>query len=104
MSLSIEGTAGVNANDVVYKSSQSMEEYPEHIIQCTAGTLNVLVTLDGTNYVAVAVDIMTAAPVTQSMTVGAGAVGRLRMRVKGIQLTQNGATASDGRILHSSGS
>lgn len=104
MSMEFEGNVGSADGAVVYSSKQDLSDYPEHIIQCTVGTLNVLVSLDGSNFVAVAVDDMTVAPMVQVLTVAAGKVVRLRMRVRAIRLTQNGTTASNGRILHSEGS
>lgn len=103
--LSYAGTIGANSGDVIYVSKQDLNDYPEHIIQETnGGALSVEVTLDGSTWTAVAVDIMSAAPVTQAMTIGANEVGRLRMRVKGVRVLQSGATASDATILHSEGS
>lgn len=105
--LSYTGTAGTNDNDVVYTSTDiSMYDY--HTIECTAGTVDIQVTVDGTNYNTTPAAVMLHDDVTtgggvRSATIASGKVGILRGKFKGIKLLQNGATASNARGGHSIG-
>lgn len=103
--LNFPGTAGVNTGDTIYESKQRIEDYNEHVIEATAGTVTVHVSLDGENYsAAIAVEDLTNAGASGRPTVAslaAGGVGMLRGHFKKVQVLQSGATASNARITHS---
>lgn len=105
--LSYTGTAGTNDNDVVYTSTD-ISAYDFHTIECTAGTVDIQVTVDGTNYNTTQAAVMLHDDVTtgggvRSVTIASGKVGILRGKYKGIKILQNGATASNARGGHSVG-
>lgn len=101
------GTAGVNDNDVVYTSTD-VSLYDIHVIECTAGTVDIQVTVDGTNYNTTQAAVMLHDDITTGggvriLTIASGKIGILRGKYKGIKVLQNGATASNARGGHGVG-
>lgn len=95
------GAAGTNDNDVIYASGD-VSGYNYHIIEATAGTVSIDITIDGTNWIAdVAVtDIVTTTPATRVVTLASGSVGILEGKFKNIRILQSGDTASNARVAH----
>jgi len=96
---SFTGAAGTNDNDLVY-TSPDVSVYNTHYIECTAGTVDLEVTLDGTNWnttpPAVLLHDATAVG-TYIATIASGKIGILKMKVKKFRIRQNGATAANAR-------
>lgn len=102
--LSAAGTVGVNDNDVVY-TSPDVSMYSTHSIECTVGTVDIQVTLDGTNWNTTQAAVLLHDDVTTGggvkvLTIAAGKIGSLKGKYKNIRILQNGATASNCRIFH----
>lgn len=94
------GGVGVNANDVVVQTGDVLG-YDTFMVMSTAGAVQVLVSLDGTNY-ATAPLSMTDLGATVSTPVIVTAANRIygfRGTFSKIQVTQNGATAATGVCL-----
>lgn len=93
------GAIGTNDNDLVY-TSPDVSAYNSHFIECTAGTVDLEVTLDGTNWnltpPAVLLHDATAVG-TYIATIASGKIGILKMKVKKFRIRQNGATPSNAR-------
>lgn len=94
------GGVGVNANDVVIQTGDSMR-YDEHMLFSVAGAMQVLVSFDGTNYSTAPLSLMdqgatTTAPV---IVTAAGRVYSFFGYFAKIKVTQNGATAVTGASL-----
>lgn len=102
--LPVTGAAGTNDNDIVYTSGD-VSTYNTHYIECTAGTVDIQVSLDGTNFnntqaaVLLHDDVTTGGGV-KILTIASGKVGILKGKFKKIKVLQNGATASNARIAH----
>lgn len=95
------GAAGTNDNDIIYTSGD-VSTFNEITIECTAGTIDLEVSLDGTNFNATPPAVLLAdatAVGTYSLTIANGKIGILRMHVKKFRIRQNGATAANARGL-----
>ena len=102
--LDLLGTVGVNDNDVVY-TSPDVSAYNVHIIECTAGTVDIQVSVDGTNFNTTHAAVLLHDDVTLAggvfvVTIASGKVGILRGKYRKIKILQNGATASNARGGH----
>ena len=100
-STAFTGAAGTNDNDIIY-TSEDISTFNEITIEATAGTVDIEVSLDGTNYNATPVAVLLAdatAVGTYNLTITAGKIGILRMHVKKFRIRQNGAVASNARGL-----
>jgi hypothetical protein len=95
------GAAGTDDNDVIYASGD-ISDFDVHYIERTAGTVDVDISFDGTNWVsAVALrDLAATASATFVSSLGAGKAGELRGRFAKLRVNQAGATASNARIVH----
>jgi hypothetical protein len=95
------GVAGADDNDVIYTSGD-ISDYDVHYIERTAGTVDVDVSFDGTNWVpAVAMrDLAATASGTFVVSLGANKAGELRGRFAKLRVNQAGGTASNARIVH----
>lgn len=95
------GVAGVSDNDVVY-TSPDVSAYNVHYIEATAGTIDVDVSLDGTNWIpaVAAVSLVTTTPATRVVEAASGVCLELRGKFKKIRVNQKGATASNARGAH----
>lgn len=102
-SLTWTGAAGTNDNDVVYTSGD-VSDYDVHIIDCTAGTVDVDISTDGSNYTqAVAVrNVKSTSPLTYVVSAIAASlpVIELRGRFAKIRVLQKGAPAANARGCH----
>lgn len=97
-------TIGVNAGDVVatcYNDpGKPTSHYERFTIQSTVATLDVQATLDGTNWVTVAVQDLTAtASSTFVTTLTVGKIGLLTGKFVGVRIRQSGATPANGVLL-----
>ena len=95
------GQAGTSDNDVVY-TSPDVSGYNVHYVQATAGTIDIDVTLDGTNWIAAvaAVSLVTTTPATRVVEAASGVCLELRGKFRRIRVLQKGATASNARGAH----
>ena len=88
---------GVNDNDVLFTSGD-LNSYNVHMIQASAGVVDVEVSLDGTTYSPAASialeDMSSVAPATRVLVTASTKVYMLRGKYKNIRLVQNGATAA----------
>lgn len=100
-----DGAVGTNDEDTIYESGD-VSMYNCHIIEnmsAGAGALEVLVSIDGTNYSStpVGVEIMSnATDALKDVSVAQNEVGILRGKFAKILVRQNGATAADARVAH----
>lgn len=100
-STAFTGAAGTNDNDIIY-TSPDVSAFNEIAIECIAGTVDLEVSLDGTNFNATPPAVLLAdatAVGTYSLTIANGKIGILRMHVKKFRIRQNGATAANARGL-----
>jgi len=102
--LPFTGVAGVNDNDVVYTSTD-VSMYNVHIIEATAGTVDIQVSVDGTNFNALQAAVLLHDDVTTGggvkvLTMASGKIGILTGKYNAIRVLQNGATASNARGGH----
>lgn len=102
LSLSSTGT-GVNDNDVLF-TAENLEPYDTHMIQASAGAVDVEVSLDGTTFTPAGTFAIIDTTQTASATrVVVTASTNLYMLPKGkysaIRLVQNGATAATAILL-----
>lgn len=99
--LEFTGQAGTNDNDVVY-TSPDVSAYNRHYIECTAGTIDVDVSLDGTNWIpAVAgVSLVTTTPATRVVEAASGVCLEISGKFKKLRVLQKGAVASNARGAH----
>lgn len=94
---------GVNDNDLLFTQS-NMTPYSTHIIHSTAGTVDVEISIDGTNWTTSATDPIALEDAhgtthgTYVATLTVGKVGIFRGKVSGIRVRQNGATAATAKI------
>lgn len=89
-----KGIAGVNDNDVVLETND-LSQYDKFVFMSTAGAWDILVSLDGTNYVTAPVS-MTDMGATATAPVIVAAAARLYglgAPIKTLKVLQNGATA-----------
>lgn len=98
---------GVNDNDILLTvgPAEDLKECNEHFIQCTAGTVDVEVSIDGgatftdSATFPIAVLLLNATdPNTFVVSVGAGQLALLLGHFDAIRLRQNGAPASAAHI------
>lgn len=99
--LQFTGAAGAADNAVIYLSPD-VSAYNVHYIEATAGTIDVDVSLDGTNWIAAvaAVSLVTTTPTTRVVEAAAGVCLELRGKFKAIRVLQKGAVASNARGAH----
>ncbi len=94
---------GVNDNDILFTQS-NLTPYSIHVIHSTAGTVDVEVTVDGTNWTdsatnpVVLEDAHATAHSTYVATITVGKIGILRGKFSGVRVKQNGATAATAKI------
>lgn len=95
------GKAGTNDNDVVYISGE-IGDFTRHYIEATAGTVDVDVTLDGTNWIqgVAGRDVTGTTATTLAVTAASGTMLEIIGRFRGLRVLQNGATASNARVAH----
>jgi hypothetical protein len=99
--LRFAGGIGVNANDVVVQT-KDISRYGEFMLISTAGAMQVLASLDGTNYATAPLslqDLGSTSLTTSVIVTAANRVYRLRGTFNFLQITQNGATAVTGATL-----
>lgn len=92
--LCYSGGSGVSAADVVIQTN-NVARYDQFFIQSTGGVMEVLVTLDGTNYSTAPLSLMdegatTTAPV---LLTAANRTYSFNGCFRGVRVRQNGATA-----------
>lgn len=88
--------AGVNDNDVVHEVTANAEQFDTWQLGSTAGSMDVFVSGDGTNYLSAAValvDLGSTTPATAVVATTAGGHYGIRGRWKKVKLQQVGATA-----------
>ena len=95
------GSAGTNDNDVVY-TANDVSMYNTHYVECTAGTVDVDVSIDGTNWIAAVVgrNIATTGVFTQVNEAASGVCLEIIGKYRKLRVNQKGATASNARIAH----
>lgn len=96
--LGYEGGTGVSANDVVVQTGD-VSAYDSFSLMTTAGAVQVLASLDGTNYATAPlamkdVGATTAAGGVEVIVTAALRVYTFRGNFRSLQVTQNGATAA----------
>lgn len=87
---------GVNDNDIVFELTSNAENYDTWQLGSTAGSVDVYVSGDGTNYLTAPValiDLGSTAPSTAVTATTAGGNYGIRGRWRKIKLLQVGATA-----------
>lgn len=95
--------AGVKNGDVLYTSPADITDFSGAVIECVAGTAEVQVSIDGTNWVAATAAVLlhdATAVTTFIATIAAGKVGQLKGRYRRIRVRQNGASATTIRGAH----
>ena len=99
--LQVTGAAGTNDNDVVYTSGD-ITTYNVHYVEATAGTVDVDVSIDGTNWIAAVagVSLVTTTPATRAIDAASGVCLRIEGKFKKLRVNQKGAVASNARIAH----
>lgn len=102
--LNFTGSAGTNDNDVVY-TSNDISMYNVHYIEGTAGTVDIQVSVDGTNFNTTQAAVLLHDDVTTGggvnvLTIASGKIGVLRGKYKKLRILQNGATGSNARGAH----
>lgn len=95
------GIAGAADNAVIY-TSPDVSAYNVHYVEATAGTIDVDVSLDGTNWIAAiaGVSLITTTPATRVVEAASGVCLEIRGKFKKIRVNQKGATASNARGAH----
>ena len=96
------GTAGTNDDDVVY-TSPDVSEFNFHMIEATAGALDVWGSMDGVNYSPVALAgnaVNNASSTARATSISAGNMVQIWGKWKHIRVDQTGATAANGRGSH----
>lgn len=95
------GSAGTNDDDVVY-TANDVSMYNTHYVECTAGTIDVDVSIDGTNWIAAVVgrNIVTTGVFTQVNEAASGVCLEIKGKFRKLRVNQKGATASNARIAH----
>lgn len=93
------GTAGTNDNDEVFKS-QDVSGYTDHYFVCSAGEVDIEVSIDGTSYIRHPVETRvnngTASTVTANdVAVASGEIGRIQGRFRNFRVLQKGGSASN---------
>lgn len=93
-----EGGIGVNANDVVVQTGD-VSAYDSFSVMTTAGAVQVLASLDGTNYATAPLAMKdmgatTAAGGVEVIVTAANRIYTFRGNFRNLQVTQNGATAA----------
>jgi hypothetical protein len=99
--LQFVGAAGAADNAVIYLSPD-VSAYNVHYVEATAGTVDVDVSIDGTNFIAAAagVSLITTTPATRVVEAASGVCLEIRGKFKAIRVNQKGATASNARGAH----
>lgn len=98
--LRYEEGEGTNDNDVVIQTGD-VSAWDSFLLLSTAGAMDVLVSLDGTNYstVALRLEDMGVAGSTPVLVTAAGQVYGFRGKFAAIRVLQNGATAVENATL-----
>lgn len=92
-------------NAVVYTSGD-VSHINQHIIECTAGTIDIEVSVDGANYNATPVavyladDVTVGGGITRVVSIAVGKIGILDGKFRRIRIKQNGAVGSNCRGAH----
>jgi len=92
---------GVNANDVLF-TTDNAEKYSMFTLMSTAGAVQVLVSLDGTNFSTAPLameDQGATAMTTYVLLTAANRVYKFSGKFRVIRVTQNGATASAATLM-----
>ena len=92
---------GVNANDVLF-TTDSVEQHSMYTLMSTAGVVQVLVSLDGTNFSTAPLaleDQGSATMTTYVLLTVAGRVYKFSGKFRVIRVTQNGATATAATLM-----
>lgn len=99
--LEFTGAAGGADNAVIYTSGD-VSMYNTHYVQATAGTVDVDVTLDGTNWIAAVAgrSLVATASTTHVVDAASGVCLEIKGKFKKIRVLQKGATASNARGAH----
>lgn len=99
--LSWTGVVG-NGDDAVVYLSDDVSDYDTCIIECTAGTVDVDVSLDGTNWLATvaARSLKATAQTTFVTSIASGGAIEVAGHYKLIRVLQAGATPSNARGAH----
>ena len=103
----VDGAVGTNDNDTIYESGD-VSMYNYHVIEnmsAGAGSCDVFISLDGTNYTGSAaavelIDDVTTGGGVKVITIPQNKTGILRGKFNKIKVLQDGATAADARIVH----
>ena len=92
--LLIEGIAGTGDNAVVMEIVDA-ERFEEFSLMSTAGAMDVLISLDGTNFTTAPLSLadLGAADTTPVLVTAANRLYRFRGTFKAIRVQQNGGTA-----------
>jgi hypothetical protein len=94
----LEQTGTGTGDNTVLFTSGDLSSYNVHMIQASAGVVDVEVSLDGTTYTPAAgialEDMGSVAPTTRVLVTVSTGVYMLRGKYKSIRLVQNGATAA----------
>lgn len=105
--LDIVLTTNVSTSDnTVLYTSNDVSMYNYHVIECTAGTVDVFVSVDGTNFLSVAAsvelinDVTTGGGIKSIDIATADGAGILRGKFRKIRVLQKGTTASNIRGFH----
>jgi hypothetical protein len=98
--LRFSGGVGVNANDVVVQTND-VSKYDTFELISTAGAMQVLATLDGTNYTTAPISLTDMGATTSDPVIvtAANRIYRFRGAFSVLKVTQNGATAVTGATL-----
>src|SRR6185369_12155510 len=92
---------GTNANDVLF-TTPSVEQHSLFTLMSTAGAVQVLVSLDGTNFSTAPLSMVDAGSTsftTAVIVTAAARVYQFEGKIRVIRVTQNGATASAATLL-----
>lgn len=93
------GGIGVNANDVVVQTAD-VSRFDTFMLRNTAGAVQVLASLDGTNYdSALSLDDLGATTSAPVILTAAGRTYRFKGAFAFLRVTQNGAAAATGVCL-----
>lgn len=94
------GGIGVNANDVLVQT-EDVSNFNTFMIMTTAGAVQALPSLDGTNYATAPVSLTDMGATTSDPVIvtAANRIYRFRGTFRKIKITQNGATAATGVAL-----
>jgi len=98
------GVIGGADNAVIYDSFD-VSMFNFHIVECIAGTVDLLPAFDGVNFTGAQprLLLMDSDPVAAgawSLTVASGKIAAFPFKIKRFQILQNGGVASNAKIIH----